>query len=286
MAPMLPPRRMHPRSATTRSRAAVAGLAAMVAAGAVVVPAAAAGSPQLRPASIAGGSALPPPPPGPAPVTEIPPSHHGSPGDASNDPIGLDGTTADAATATCYETCSVRTELTDALVEVTAVEEPGSPGAASFGAASVGGRDRAVLFATRNGGDTKPDCPGYRESFTDWVQFGFQDPARGAIYRKIATFTLHRRLSRTAAAAEARRLQICFEAPYRFTNRPGYRVEQQGSVFAGVLPQCPTLIRGQIPADAATPCVSDRQVVRSGDGWVVRITFRIPASRQDPKALG
>jgi hypothetical protein len=35
-----------------------------------------------------------------------------------------------------------------------------------------------------------------------------------------------------------------------------------------------------------TPCVATRQVVASGNDWVVKITFRIPAGKQHPKALG
>jgi hypothetical protein len=190
------------------------------------------------------------------------------------------------STAPCYVSCTVTVPLTGAVAQIAAHDERTASSEPSFRAASTVGSDRAVLFATRNGGGIKPECPGYTTTFTDWVQFGFQDPARGATFRKTGTFTLRHRLSRDAASAASQSLQICFEAPYPFLHRPGFRVEKQGSSFVGVLPECQNLTQRHVPVGTETPCVSDRQVVRSGKGWVVRIRFRVPPSRQDPKALG
>lgn len=207
---------------------------------------------------------------------------HG-PGDGSNDPGGLPGTSPTAATASCSEKCSVSTQLADALAVIDAVDErPPS----SFVPASTTSRDHAVLFAERNGGFTKPECPGYRTTFTDWVQFGFQDAARGSTYRKTAIFTGRHPTSHGAAAAEARDMQICFEAPYQFANRTGYQVSHDGLLYDGVLPECKGLAHSRTAGATQTPCVLSRQVVRSGNGWVVKIKFNVPASRQDPKALG
>lgn len=250
------------------------------------------------PALAGGQDPCPPPPPQtPPPVSAgvnhltatCPPTYpHKSQGtndpgaDASNDPAGLPGTTPDSVTATCFQTCTVSTQLADALVDITAVDA----GAPRFGASSVDGRDRTVLFVTRDGGDTKPECPGYRSTFTDWAQFGFQDARRGASYRKTGTFTGSHPVSRAAATAAAHKFQVCFEAPYPFVNRPGYRIQHDGASFDGVLPECSGLRRRYVPGSTETPCVRDRQVVRSGRGWVVRVKFDVPANGRDPKALG
>jgi hypothetical protein len=56
--------------------------------------------------------------------------------------------------------------------------------------------------------------------------------------------------------------------------------------YDGVLPQCRAVrVRPPLPG-VQTPCVASRDILRSGNGWTVRIAFRVPAGTQDPKALG
>jgi hypothetical protein len=255
-------------------------LVAVLAAGAVVAP----GSP----VSADGCTPPPPPPPVTDPCSEIraggcgdvspvhsfvrsdcPPSqHHPGPGPGSNDPA----TTPETVTTICSSACSVTLPLDEAQATVNAASGPPN----AFQAASVRADD-PVLFATRNGGDIKPNCPDYAETFSDWVQFGFRGAGDASGYHKIGTFRLNREMSRSDATITAERFQVCFAAPYRFTTRNGFRLGHQGRDFVGVLPECGSL---------HFPCVKARQVVRSRHGWVARIRFNVPASAQDPKALG
>jgi hypothetical protein len=229
----------------------------------------------------------PPPPPG---SPGLPPKHPSSqssndPGfDPSNDPAGENVSTPDYSSISCDERiCSVRVALTDAIVEVTAVDDQAAPVTGHYAAANIGRSNHPVLFAARDGGGAKPACPGYHASFTDWVQFGFTQPERGSAFRKTAVFTLRRPASRGAAGAAAHHLQVCFQAPYPFVPRPGFGIALHDTSYNGVLPDCSSL---HARPDKQTPCVARREVVRSGNGWVVRLTFRVPGSKQDPKALG
>jgi len=174
----------------------------------------------------------------------------------------------------------VTVQLADAQADISAAQ-----GGAPFTAASIGAGDAPVLFGTRNGGGTRPHCPGYETTFIDWVQFGFTVPASGAAFRKLGTFTLKDVMPQREALAAAARQQICFEAPYRFRTRPGFRLGEREDGFAGVLPDCGRLSRGH-GRGGTGPCVQDRRVVRMDDGWVVRVRFFVPPSAQDPKALG
>jgi hypothetical protein len=220
------------------------------------------------------------------------PCPHNAPGgggtdpgtDASNDPAGENVTTPDYSSRTCDErVCSVGVTLPDARVEITAIDDNMPAPTGHYSAANLASSNHPVLFAARDSGGAKPACPGYQDTFTSWVQFGFKRPERGADYRKIAEFTLSHPLSHGAAAAAARKLQICFEAPYLFAPRPGYGIALHGTAYDGVLPEC-----GSVHARPGmqTPCVATRKVIPSGNGWVVKITFRIPANKEDPKALG
>jgi hypothetical protein len=220
------------------------------------------------------------------------PCPHNAPGgggtdpgtDASNDPAGENVSTPDYASKTCDErVCSVGVTLPDAMVEITAIDDDMPASTGHYSAANLASSNHPVLFAARDSGGAKPACPGYQDEFISWVQFGFKRPERGADYRKTAVFTLRRPESRSAAAAKARKLQICFEAPYLFAPRPGYGIALHDTAYDGVLPEC-----GSVHARPGmqTPCVATRKIVPSGSGWVVQITFRIPASKEDPKALG
>jgi hypothetical protein len=240
--------------------------------------------------SFAASSSTGNPPGGPPNNQTTPHTHAGSqssndPGtDASNDPAGENVTTQDYSSRTCDErVCSVGITLPDATVAVTAIDDNMPAPTGHYSAANLAGSNHPVLFADRDGGGAKPACPGYQDEFTDWVQFGFKRPERGADYRKTAVFTLRHPVSRSAAAARARKLQICFEAPYLFAPRPGYGIALHDTAYDGVLPECRSV---RARPDMQTPCVATRKAVHSGNGWVVQITFRIPAGKQDPKALG
>jgi hypothetical protein len=145
-----------------------------------------------------------------------------------------------------------------------------------FAVTARGGHRSVVLFGTLMGGQ-RPDCPGYHEVQSDWLQFGFSDRFAGSSWRKSATLTTRHKLTRAAALALSRRMQICFEAPYAFATRAGCSMGGHEQLRDGVLPDC---------AGAAAPCVLSRQALTHMGGWVVHLVFRVPASRQDPKALG
>jgi hypothetical protein len=145
-----------------------------------------------------------------------------------------------------------------------------------FNVTARGGSNRATLFGTLQGG-LRPNCPGYAEINSDWLWFGFQDPLSGSDWRKSSTLTTRHKMGRAAALVMSKKMQICFEAPYRFVTRPGYALGGHNNVYDGVLPDC---------AGGRQPCVMTRQVLKHKRGWVVRLTFRVPASDKDPKALG
>jgi hypothetical protein len=109
------------------------------------------------------------------------------------------------------------------------------------------------------------------------VQFGFTAARAGAGWSKTLSMTERQTMGRGDAAQLADAIQICFAAPYSFRTRAGYGLGRDGSDYVGVLPDC---------ASTGGPCLSRRAVVRAGDGWTVRFTFRIPANALDPKALG
>jgi hypothetical protein len=153
-----------------------------------------------------------------------------------------------------------------------------------FNVTARGGTTHADLFGTLQGG-SKPDCPNYTEMNGDWLAFGFQDPVAGASWRKLSTLTTRHKLSRPAAVALSRKMQVCFEAPYRFLTRDGYELGGHNAVFDGVLPDCAAL-GGRSDRGVARPCVASRQILSRHGGWVVRLAFRVPANSKDPKALG
>jgi hypothetical protein len=236
----------------------------------------------------------PPPPPTPPPppsesidvgLEDVPCTHH-APSSSSNDPnpnTNPDGLLPSDATDTADcggPVCTVSIQLADAEADITANEVAPSSTDAQFSEASWV-RGGPTLYATRDGGGAMPRCPGYQNTFSQWAQFGMRHA--GPDYRKTATFTLRHPRSAAAAGTAARKVQICFEAPYPFQNRPGYRVAEHAGVFDGVLPDCAGF---HATAALPRPCVSHRGVVRAGHGWVTQIEFRIPAGRQDPKALG
>lgn len=151
-----------------------------------------------------------------------------------------------------------------------------------FSIAADGGSRYAVLEGTRRGG-SRPDCRGYRERTTDWVEFRFRDSAAGADWRKTATMTTTTATSKKAAVALAKEIQICYGAPYRFPTRPGYAITRSDGGWVGVLADCTD---AAVARGAATPCLSGRQVVRAAGGWVVKLIFEVPPRDEDPKAMG
>lgn len=150
-----------------------------------------------------------------------------------------------------------------------------------------GGTQRAVLFGTMNGNwrpasveaSGKPNCPDYTERNSDWVQFGFFEQKRGASWHKTAVMTQRQRMEEGAATALAEKIQVCFAAPYAFPTREGYRLGRSGPDRAGVLADCHSVGK-------SAPCLAMREIAKVRGGWVVRLTFKVPANDRDPKALG
>jgi Glycine rich protein len=153
-----------------------------------------------------------------------------------------------------------------------------------FNVTARAGNTHADLFGTLTGG-SRPDCPNYTEMNVDWLAFGFLDAKAGSSWRKLSTLTTRHKLSRPAAVALSRQMQICFEAPYRFLTRHGYALGGHNAVFDGVLPDC-TAIGERTAGGVTRPCLASRQVLSRHGGWVVRLAFRVPANSRDPKALG
>ncbi|MGQ0846531.1 MAG: hypothetical protein ACT4QF_20605 [Sporichthyaceae bacterium] len=197
-------------------------------------------------------------------------------------PPPLPGMDPDTATAVCLpgKTCTV--------------SPPPGPDS-RFRIDAAGGNERTVLFGTTNGNyreasirrgpNGRPDCPDYRERNSDWVQFGFLEPKTGATWRKSSAMTLRQKLSESAAEALAKKIQLCFAAPYEFPTRTGYRLGRDGRDRVGVLPECDTT-GSRTTNGRVAPCVFLREAVQVKGGWVVRLSFRIPANARDPKALG
>jgi hypothetical protein len=219
----------------------------------------------------------PPPPPGAAPPPPPPPApvgHDGHNNDPNPNTNPVQPTPGDVARTT-IAVCQPRL----GQCRLDPIVGPDSV----FNVSARGGTSRSTLFGTLQGG-SKPDCPNYTEMNGDWVAFGFQDRG-GSSWRKTASLTSRHKLSRAGAVTLLRRMQICFEAPYRFLTRPGYELGGRGGVFDGVLPDC-AAVRGHAERGLLRPCVTSRRVLSRHGGWVVRITFRVPPSSRDPKALG
>ena len=222
----------------------------------------------------------------PVPDSRSGPSGHGGP--SSNDPNpntnpgadpkplpGMDPATATARCKPEKKICSVSVSGPDSRFKIDAEN----------------GDDTAILFATMNGNwrpasveaSGKPNCPDYAEQNSDWVQFGFFEPERGKSWHKTGHMTQRQKMKRGAAEALAKKLQVCFAAPYTFPTRPGYRLGTSGPDRVGVLPECGTV---RAAKGRPAPCVVTREIIKVKGGWTVRITFKIPANSQDPKALG
>jgi hypothetical protein len=222
-----------------------------------------------------------PPPPArqPVPSSEIHHNDHAG----SNDPNPNTNPSADTLIATianptvstsCPHSCSLKAVTSDEYVLIDAADT--GTGGAPYTAASVGPASTPVFSLTIDGGGAKPSCPGYRPRDRNWVQFGFA--SGGSTYRKTGNVTPIVGVSRSEAESRLGRDQVCFSAPYRFAPRSGFRLRHVGGWFDAVLPDCAAAVRG--------PCVTDRAVVRVGDGWGVRLDFWVPPGRKDPKALG
>ncbi|HZE65112.1 MAG TPA: hypothetical protein VE081_00685 [Sporichthyaceae bacterium] len=168
--------------------------------------------------------------------------------------------------------------------ECTAFAGPG--GDAAYDVTAHGGSGQARLFARLNSG-WRPNCPGYQEYLHDFVRFGFRNPHDGHTWSKTVRVTGLHRMSHEDAADRLGKIQICFAAPYKFVPRHGYFLAQRAGWWIGILPECGAYLDryaslNHLPA----PCVSQRRLLRWDDTWVVRIVFRVPEGRLDPKALG
>lgn len=151
-----------------------------------------------------------------------------------------------------------------------------------FTVTARGGRTPATLEAELDGGPA-PDCTGYRERSGDWVRFGFTVPAAGATWSKDVMLTSRHPTTWSAARRQLQATEICFAAPYAFRTKRGFRLTggPAGTAdFQGVLGSCRP---GRTNATLAQPCVHRRNVVHLADGWVTRITFRVPAGPLDPR---
>jgi hypothetical protein len=168
-------------------------------------------------------------------------------------------------------------------IGVCTVRPPAGPDSL-FAVTARGGSSKALLFGTLMGG-SRPDCPNYSEINADWVAFGFRNQLAGSSWHKTAKLTTRHKLSHDGAALLSKKMQICFEAPYRFLTRDGYQLGGHNGVFDGVLPDCSALAGGA-QRGMARPCVATRQILARHGGWVVRFIFQVPANSKDPKALG
>ncbi len=152
----------------------------------------------------------------------------------------------------------------------------------TFTATATGGNRSATLVAVLNN-STSPDCPQFEEGNSDWVHVGFSDAQRGSTWNKVVVMTSTEPATLTAARAALRRDLVCFEAPYRFFVRPGYKLDEgkrERGPYAGVLATC-TTVDSLFPTEFRSrvqplPCILGRRVVASGAGWVVQNIVRIP----------
>ncbi|MGQ0467184.1 MAG: hypothetical protein ACT4QG_17945 [Sporichthyaceae bacterium] len=151
-----------------------------------------------------------------------------------------------------------------------------------FEVGATGGVRAATLAAevnTRNG----PVCPGFGPVDTDWVRVGFRDLVAGSSWNKVVAITARTGLASTAAAEAVRSAKVCFEAPYRFFVRPGFRMDK-GPVgrgpFRGVLASCST-VDSTFPIEARgrvqpLPCVQQTRATAVGGTVVIQHVVRIP----------
>jgi hypothetical protein len=236
------------------------------------------GDPMIRftfgeaPPSETPGPQVPEPTPGPGAQPPTGGHHNGNDPNPNTNPTQVTGNEVGrTATASC-----------NPRIGFCLVRPPAGPDS-RFSIAANGGASKATLFGTLMGG-SKPDCPNYREMNSDWVSFGFRNALAGSTWHKTGTLTTRHKLSYQKALALSKKIQICFEAQYRFLTRDGYQLGGHNAVFDGVLPECAAIA----PAEkrAASPCVQERKVIPRKGGWVVRFVFQVPANSRDPKALG
>ncbi|HEY2834338.1 MAG TPA: hypothetical protein VGJ14_18090 [Sporichthyaceae bacterium] len=214
----------------------------------------------------------------PTPPTNPPPNPN-RPGNPPNDefpgfpPDGGGGNNNTPSNVSCHSGA-----------ECTAFAGPGAD--AAYSITAHGGSGKARLFAKLNSG-RRPDCPNYRETVHDFVRFGFRNADDGRTWRKTGRLTVLHRMSHDEALALLHEIQICFAAPYTFVPRRGWHLVHLHGDWIGILPECGTYLdRYAALNHLAAPCVSQRRLLRWHDDWAVRVVFRVPEGRQDPKALG
>lgn len=214
----------------------------------------------------------------PTPPTNPPPNPN-PPGNPPNDefpgfpPDGGGGNNNTPSNVSCHSGA-----------ECTAFAGPGAD--AAYSITAHGGSGKARLFAKLNSG-RRPDCQNYRETVHDFVRFGFRNADDGRTWRKTGRLTVLHRMSHDEALALLHEIQICFAAPYTFVPRRGWHLVHLHGDWIGILPECGTYLdRYAALNHLAAPCVSQRRLLRWHDDWAVRVVFRVPEGRQDPKALG
>ena len=152
-----------------------------------------------------------------------------------------------------------------------------------FVAAATGGVRVATLRAKvfQNAGRR---CPGFGPGDTDWLQVGFTDLVAGSSWTKLVAITSSNGLARATAATAVGSALVCFEAPYRFFTRPGFRLDKGPTgtgPYRGVLASCAT-VDSTFPIEARgriqpLPCVqSTRAVPAAGGGFAISHLVRIP----------
>jgi len=233
-----------------------------------------AGSVMLIFGNVIAPSETPNQPQAPGGPAETPPGGHHD-GNDPNPNTNPDVPGANAVANTVTAECNPR-------IGVCTVRPPAGPDS-QFAVTARGGDSRALLFGTLMGG-SRPDCPNYNEINADWVAFGFRNQLAGSSWHKTAKLTTRHKLSHDGAVLLSKKMQICFEAPYRFLTRDGYQLGGHNAVFDGVLPDCSALAGGA--ERGMRPCVATRQILARHGGWVVRFIFQVPANSKDPKALG
>ncbi|MGQ0847197.1 MAG: hypothetical protein ACT4QF_24015 [Sporichthyaceae bacterium] len=152
----------------------------------------------------------------------------------------------------------------------------------TFAVRAVGGTRKATLVAAINRG-AGPVCPGAPASTNDFATVGFTNLRDGASWTKFVKITGLQAATPGAAVRAARTSLVCFEAPYRFFVRPGFKPgtgPAEKGPYSGVLATCaevdsifPTEIRGRVQP---LPCVQRTRAVEVSGGFAVHNEVRIP----------
>lgn len=152
-----------------------------------------------------------------------------------------------------------------------------------FVAGATGGV-RAASLRSKVVQGSGPACHGFGPGDTDWLVLGFTDLVAGSSWTKLVAIDSLNGLAPATAATAVRSALVCFEAPYRFFVRPGFRLDRgyRGKgPYRGVLASCAT-VDSTFPVEARgriqpLPCVQlTRAIPAGGGGFLVHHVVRIP----------